>query len=196
MAMTNSKGSHQVEVMSHFRAVLRSLLFASMIFACSGKTLDVGSASQAGVGGDSDAEAADAGALEGDVPPPGGLTVDDTPCVITQQGGGGAEWPAWSHPLQADCGLLGHVRVVAESNASVPYPQSCSVVTSVYLGMDAEGDAGTLSYEARLGRGSCQFDSGPTLADPSTGIAFVATTVHASDRARSHRISYRAANAP
>lgn len=157
---------------------------------CMGERLDVGVANEnddsVEAGGSSDAGPPDADA--GESPIPVGLRIDDQECVSTVSSDG---WPNWRYLLDGDCGSLGHARLVLESVGTVPYPQGCSVATQMMLGMDAEGDAGTLYYEANGSKGSCTVMNGPTSEDPTTAVVVEGVLLHHYEPTRSHHVTYR-----
>ncbi|MBX3208922.1 MAG: hypothetical protein KF764_28075 [Labilithrix sp.] len=166
----------------------------ALVVACSGKTLDLGTARGAQGGreldDEVDASAADLGA--------GSLStrlyVDDVPCVLTREGrpqGPGA----WRLQLDGTCGAIGAVLILVESDSEILYPQSCGIATSIYSWLDSDGDAGVVAYEAGFSHGSCSIASGPSATTPDAGVAFTATVVDGRG-GRSRRLSYRAEGAP
>jgi hypothetical protein len=173
-------------------AKLLLVLFSSaaLVAACAAE-LDGGSTSeQPGVGGGEIDGAAIDGAPGASVTT---LTLDDVPCTLSEPPESYAlSWPAWGTAIDAACGAVGHIHVWVDSNASVPYPQTCGPVTSVSLGIDSDGDAGAPQYHARSGRGSCTVASGPNLSEPSAPVGFSATVVHDSSTSRTHRVVYQA----
>lgn len=164
---------------------------AVLCLACTGRTLDVGVAKEEDDGG-VDADIADASIADvADVIEPAiplGFQIDGVPCTPRIDGGG---WPIWQYDFLANCGPLGQARFIVKGDGSFPYPQKCSVVTQMYLGMDAEGDAGEVSYEAKPGRGTCSVISGPTPQDATTPLVVEGTLQSAYDPKRSHHVTYR-----
>lgn len=122
-----------------------------------------------------------------------GLWVDDEACTTITPLAAGRDWPEWGMTISANCGALGPVRLLVSSRADIPYPQACSVVTYVAAGFDAEGDAGTLYWEANASSGDCSVKQGPQTSDPATAIAFEATLQYAPDPSRARKVVYRAA---
>ena len=119
-----------------------------------------------------------------------GLWVEGKACSSIQTDQGYRTWPDWAVSIRASCGAMGLVRVFVEGRADVPYPQQCSVVTSVSLGFDVEGDAGSLYWIANSSRGTCKVFSGPNLVQPATPIHFEATVQNYFDASKSRSAKY------
>ncbi len=170
------------------------LAVASVVAACSGRALDVGGGSD---GGREDGAAPDTGALadaEPDVSvplPPVGFFLQGVPCTITGESVDGLRWPTWSIAVDATCDSRGYHLLVV-SNATITYPQRCSIATEVVLrtiepeivdsatpeGGVPPSDAGaSIQWQASSLRGSCDIMIGPTTASPSSVIALRATVV-------------------
>jgi len=137
------------------------------------------------------------------VPPPGdSLSVDGMPCWIIDTSGETREWPQWGISVLASCPVLGSVHVRIDSYANIPYPQSCSVATTVrmYLpwgGLSDGGEAGAPSYfEAGYSDGSCTVTSGPTMLTPTRALEYTAVVEDASGIAFGHFIYFRADGLP
>jgi hypothetical protein len=162
----------------------------SLLSACSAKLLDVGS------GTPTPAPAAPDPDSGGEAQAPGlplGLYVDDVACT-SQPTSASREWPTWAVGGRGECAVIGPVTFVVASEASIAYPQSCSVATSVLamIGHDPDGSITYLHFVANVSTGACVIASGPSLTGPATPLAFTATVIDSRDPRRSHRISYRA----
>lgn len=204
-SMTNQRGLIQVSGMGA-RHLVRSLvitcaLFGASLAACSGKTLDLGTARGAQGGSEPDDEI-DAGPAEVDVSPPPSplsrhMTVDDVPCVVTSERSGAREWPIWALFIEGTCGTLGGVHIFVESSAQIPYPQACGIATAVDVSTEPDGDGGFVgSYRAGFSQGSCTLTTGPSSTLPNTGLSFTANVVSPHDASRVRRISFRAEDTP
>lgn len=168
-----------------------------LLVACSGTTLDLGTARGAQGEGELD-EGVDASAANGpDVGAgslPTGLYVDDVPCVLAREGRPQGQG-AWRLILDGTCGAIGAVGILVESHGEILYPQSCGIATSIYAWLDSDGDGGVMGYEAGFSRGSCSITSGPSASMPDAGVAFTATIIDGRGGSRSRRLSYRAEGA-
>ncbi|MBX3208921.1 MAG: hypothetical protein KF764_28070 [Labilithrix sp.] len=181
--------------------VVTCAMLGASLAACSGKTLDLGTARGAQGGSEPDDEV-DRSRADVDAPPPPSpllrhLTVDDVPCAITSERVGGRQWPVWAFLIEGTCGALGGVRILAESSAQIPYPQACGIATTVDVSTGADGDGGFGGwYIAGFSQGSCTLSTGPSSTLPNTGLAFTANVVNPHDASRVRRISYRAESSP
>lgn len=81
----------------------------------------------------------------------------------------------WNLGLHGTCDTLGNVDANVNGRDNAPYPPSCDGRTFMRVSMGAEGDAGTLAYDASDSLGSCTVSSGPSLSNLLTPISFDAT---------------------
>lgn len=175
---------------------MRFAAAASVVAACSGRALDVGGnpdaggAVDAGLPGDATLPAIGSDPLPEAAPyelPSVGFTIEGAACTIAEETVNGYAWPTWTIAVLAVCGSS-WFRLSVVSNATITYPQSCSIATEVTLSTVDAQDAATieagsvpppdagfaLPWQANALRGSCEIMLGPTTASPSSDIALTA----------------------